>query len=246
MQCQHPSATVQRTLNGTRQFSGNPVRPVPSSLNQHTQSKDYWDLQVLPQGLCRVVLAKQNPSGRAQSRKWGCRATTTCSASVSLSVLQFPHPPKGARTERTAHGEGKTLPQRLLWIWGAFTRCLHVPYWVKGSCSSRTGSGSGLSQTLYRGQSLPKRVSGAPGCGSSVTCQERTQMPLPRPQTPAGHSTLQDLLWGHLIWGGNFLLLVLCLKIKCLSSLEQLGHGALTPGSHQGAAGTSLQALGWR
>lgn len=61
-------------------------RPVPSSLNQHTQGKHYWDLQDLLQGLCRVVLAEQHQAGRAQSRKWGCRATTTCSASVSPST----------------------------------------------------------------------------------------------------------------------------------------------------------------
>lgn len=52
---------------GQRQLSGNPVRPVPSSLNQYMQGKDYWDLQVLPQGLCRVVLAEQHQAGRAHS-----------------------------------------------------------------------------------------------------------------------------------------------------------------------------------
>lgn len=74
----------------------------------------------------------------------------------------------------------------------------------------------------------------------------KTQMPLPSPQTAAGHSTLQDLPWGHLLWAGNFLHLVLCLKIKFLSSSEQLGYGAPSLASHQGTAGTSFQALGWR
>lgn len=55
----------------------------------------------------------------------------------------------------TAHGEGKTLPQRLLWIWGAFTKCGHVPCWVEGPCSSRTGRGSGLSQTLTEARAFP-------------------------------------------------------------------------------------------
>lgn len=42
--------------------------------------------------------------------------------------------------------------------------------------------------------------------------------------------TVQELLWGHLLWGGNFLLLVLCLKMQCLSSSEQLGLGAPSKG----------------
>lgn len=127
--------------------------------------------------------------------------------------------------------------------------CIHQMWpcsLLRGSLQQQDWEGVRTIPNSYRGQSLPKCISRTSSCGSSVTCQERIQMPLPRPQTPAGHSTLQDLIWGHLLWAGNFLLLVLCLKIKCLSSSEQLGHGAPSPRSCQGAAGISLQALRWR
>lgn len=115
----------------------------------------------------------------------------------------------------------------------------------RGSCSSRTGTGSGHPKLLPRPEPSQARLRSSRLWFLCYLPRE-TWMPLPRPQTPAGHSTLQDLLWGHMLWGGHFLFLVLCLKIKCLSSSEQLGYGASSPGSHQGAAGTSLQALGWR
>lgn len=166
-------------------------------------------------------------STRLRVRKWGCSASV--SPPVPLPIHQqapgwrWQHTERGKPSPRGCRGFGVHSPD-----------VSQFPGSLQGPCSSRT------IPDPYRGQSLAERVSGAPGCGSSVTCQERTQMSLPRPQIPAGYSTRTSL--GSPALGRKFSAFSALLEN---AMFVQLG-AARTWGTFQGAAGTPLRALGCR